>query len=188
MDGHKEKDLAFQVDDIPVEGLSGRRILDSSWFVLPSEADDPIRPIELREPIVVDFRLERAGSDVRVELALATSAALVCARCLEPLAYPVRPQTRFTFCRAHPFSAHKGEVQLYLEDMESAPFEGDEIDLSDLIYEQIVLSFPIKPLCHEACKGLCPHCGTNRNIEDCGCSIQRVDPRWGPLSKLKPGA
>lgn len=179
------EELIFKVEQIPQDGLSGRRLLEASWFSLPPEADDPIRSIKLTEPISVEFHLERIGRDVRLKLSLATTAALTCARCLKVFPFPLRTQSRLTLCEANHSSRLEREMELTLEHLESGTFEAGEIDLSDLIYDQIVLSFPIKPLCREDCKGLCPRCGADQDLERCGCVTATSDPRWEALRKIR---
>ncbi len=180
-----EADLKFLVEKIPVEGLSARRIIEPSWFALPPEADDPTHPIRLVEPIQVDFRLERAGQDVRVGMRLVSAVSLACARCLEPFVLPIEVQTRFTFCKACGRTWQHRETGLSVEDLETGSYDGDEIDLSELVYEQIVLSLPMKPLCSADCKGFCPRCGANLNLESCGCVETGGDPRWDALRGVK---
>lgn len=179
------EELIFKAEQIPQDGLSGRIVLEASWFSLPSEADDPIRSIKLTEPISVEFHLERVGRDVRLKLSLATTAALTCARCLKVFSFPLRTQSRLTLCEANHSSPLEREMELTLEHLESGTFEAGEIDLSDLIYDQIVLSFPIKPLCREDCKGLCPRCGADQDLERCGCVTATSDPRWEALRKIR---
>jgi uncharacterized protein len=179
------KGLTFNVDQLPVEGVSGQRVLESSWFTLPPKVDDPVNPVQIVDPISVKFHVERSGKDVRVEVAVTTTASLTCARCLNPFLFPVNAQTNFTYCRVSNTISMERDLHLNLEDLESGTFEGDEIDLSGLVYEQIALSFPIKPLCHGDCMGLCPECGTDRNERTCDCTTERVDPRWDALRKLK---
>lgn len=61
---------------------------------------------------------------------------------------------------------------------------GDIFDINNEAYNGISLSLPLKKLCKDSCKGLCPSCGKNLNFETCGCSEKRIDPRWETLSKL----
>jgi uncharacterized protein len=178
-------ELIFAVEQIPQEGLSGNRVLDPSWFALPAQADDQLNPIVLREPVAVGFRLERSGRDIRVEMKVTTVASLTCARCLKLFPFSVFAQGRFTLCRTTQAEPGKRELELSIEDLESGTFEGDEVDLSALIYEQIVLSLPMKPLCHEGCKGLCPRCGTDQNEESCACVSSSPDPRWETLRRFR---
>ena len=60
-----------------------------------------------------------------------------------------------------------------------------EIDLTEAVQEQILLSLPLRPLCREDCKGLCPGCGEDLNKGACGCSGKAVDPRLAVLGNLK---
>lgn len=67
-------------------------------------------------------------------------------------------------------------------DDESYPYEGHFIDVSSLLIDNILLSFPTTILCEEECKGLCPICGNNLNIKQCTCETQEIDLR---MEKLK---
>jgi uncharacterized protein len=177
--------LVFSVKQITAEGISGHRSLAASWFSLPPGADDPVRPIVLGEPVEVDFHLSPFGRDIRVELSVNTVAILSCSRCLSPFPFRVSIRGKFTLCRISPEVPGREELELTLEDLDSGYFEGEEIDLSGLVHEQIVLSFPMKPLCREECKGLCPRCGADQNTESCQCGESGPDPRWEPLLKLR---
>ena len=65
-------------------------------------------------------------------------------------------------------------------------YEGDRLDLGEVIREQVLLGLPLKPLCREDCQGLCPRCGKNRNAGPCGCTPEEEagDARLEPLRKL----
>ena len=58
------------------------------------------------------------------------------------------------------------------------------LDLDELLTEDILLDMPGKFLCKEDCKGLCPHCGVNRNREECSCEREETDPRLEALKAL----
>ena len=73
----------------------------------------------------------------------------------------------------------------YEEDVGVSFYRDDVIDLGDVIREQFYLALPMKPLCREDCKGLCPVCGVNRNREACSCDTTWVDPRMEPLRRLR---
>jgi uncharacterized protein len=177
--------LRFSIDQIPPEGLSGERVLAASWFSLPEGSDDPQHPTVLEKPIVVGYHLERAGRDIRLRLKIDTAASMACARCLRTFGFPVEASSRYTFCPGPKSPASKKEASLAVEDVETGTYDGDEIDLSAAVYEQIVLAFPIKPLCHEECRGLCPQCGADLNEGICGCASPSSDPRWEALRRLK---
>ena len=65
-----------------------------------------------------------------------------------------------------------------------AYYNGDEIDIADLVRESMILAEPLKVACSKNCKGLCPHCGINLNISECSCNDNVIDPRLAVLSKL----
>jgi uncharacterized protein len=81
-------------------------------------------------------------------------------------------------------NAGEGEREVAEDDLATAFYENDEIDLSHLIMEQFQLALPMKPLCMEACKGLCPYCGTNLNTGSCDCKQQWED-RLAALKAMK---
>jgi len=58
------------------------------------------------------------------------------------------------------------------------------IDMTDLIKESLMLALPMKPLCSDDCKGLCPSCGANLNEEKCDCEVEEIDERWEGLKDL----
>jgi len=64
-------------------------------------------------------------------------------------------------------------------------YEGDEIDLTPLVHEQIILALPTRPLCGESCRGLCPRCGANLNAGACGCPAAPPDPRLAVLLTMR---
>jgi len=77
-------------------------------------------------------------------------------------------------------------VELDDHEMVVAYYEGNHLDLGEVVREQCVLSLPLKPLCREDCRGRCPSCGKNRNLESCECSApeEAGDPRLAALKKL----
>ena len=78
-----------------------------------------------------------------------------------------------------------GEHEIRSGDFDTALYENDEIDLGQLMQEQIFLTLPMKPLCAEGCRGLCPSCGTNLNKAACDCQTRWEDPRLAALEALK---
>jgi len=70
------------------------------------------------------------------------------------------------------------------EEADLAYYNGDEIDIADVVRESIILAEPLKVLCSKSCKGLCPHCGINLNTTVCSCNNDRIDPRLAVLSQL----
>jgi uncharacterized protein len=109
---------------------------------------------------------------------------LSCGRCLE--SYRLAVATNFDLQYVpRSQNAGEGEREVEEDDLTTAYYDDDHIDLGELIAEQFQLALPMKPLCSEGCKGLCPHCGTNLNTETCDCSRQWEDPRFASLKQFK---
>ena len=85
----------------------------------------------------------------------------------------------------HAENTGDGEREIEEDDLTTAFYENDEIDLGHLMREQFYLSLPMKPLCRTDCRGLCVVCGTNLNRETCSCKRTWEDPRLGPLRDLR---
>ncbi len=70
------------------------------------------------------------------------------------------------------------------DDDEAYPIVDDQLDLGRMVQDAVLLELPLAPVCRETCRGLCPHCGADRNEEDCGCVAPR-DLRWANLDVLR---
>jgi len=122
--------------------------------------------------------------DIRVVGKLATKLEIPCARCLEPVSFDVDRGFELLF-RPHAVNVGPDEAEMQDKDAEIAFYQGDGVELEDILREQLLLEVPIKTVCREACKGLCPHCGKNLNNGDCQCEAAPGDPRWDALKGLK---
>lgn len=70
-------------------------------------------------------------------------------------------------------------------DEDAVVFEGNEIDLVDLAVNGFLMNASGRYLCNEDCKGLCPVCGKDRNVEECSCEDDDIDPRLSILDNIK---
>ncbi len=107
-----------------------------------------------------------------------------CSRCLEPFETPVDAPFDLRY-QPHAENTGEGEREIAEDDLTTAFYEHDEIDLGQLMREQFYLSLPMKPLCREECRGLCSVCGTNLNRGACGCTHAWEDPRLAALRELR---
>jgi uncharacterized protein len=148
-------------------------------------AQGPVREYEIAGPISVKVSVYRAGTDIFFEGRLRARAHTACARCAEE--FDIEADDPFRFVLAPKAVGFGEETDLRTEDMEFSLYEGDEIDLSPLIREQLLLSLPTRPLCREDCRGLCARCGINLNRATCGCKQERLDSRFAALRSLKIG-
>jgi len=155
------------------------------------ELELSLEPVELggqevrfEEPFRGTAEVWNAGDRILVRAELAGEATLVCSRCLTSFTEPLSVSFE------EEFVPEGAEVEDSEEDEESdrtvSQYTGDEIDLSDPVRDNILLELPMKPLCDEACRGICPKCGTNLNQAECTCSdsSDAVDPRLSVLKDL----
>jgi uncharacterized protein len=163
------KQLAY---DEPTGGLN--RLLvhgDVCDFEMPAAAQ-------------VQMEYYRSGQELIFRGRISGDVVGHCARCLE--AYQFALATDFSFVLV-PKAPLPAEVELSDDDLDLGYYEGDEIDLSPLICEQVILALPTRPLCRDDCKGLCPQCGTNLNLGACRCAATPGDERLAVLRHLKVG-
>ena len=132
--------------------------------------------VEHRGPkeFVEDIRL-RAGFSGRFEQ--------LCARCLEPVEQPLEGTFDLIF-RPGGVDNAPGEHAITEDETEIGYYEQSGLLLEDAVREQVLLTLPGRTLCREDCKGLCPHCGINRNLASCECVEKPIDPRLAPLAGI----
>ncbi len=135
-------------------------------------------------PVELAFDIFKDKEHFRLEGRVTSALELPCGRCLETYTLPV--DAAFDL-RYQPRSTNTGEGEQSVEedDLTTAFYENDQIDLDHLMREQFYLALPMKPLCRESCQGLCVVCGTNRNRETCSCKRDWEDPRLAALRELK---
>jgi uncharacterized protein len=116
---------------------------------------------------------------------LKADVGLACGRCLEPFTLPVEQELDLFYLPhdANQEEEEEDEVELSDRDVVVAYYEGDRLDLGDVIREQLFLDVPLSRLCREDCKGLCPHCGVNRNQQACDCPNE--EPSLSPFASLR---
>lgn len=124
------------------------------------------------QPIAVEGVFWFDGNHIVVQGTIRTHGAYTCSRCLTPV--PVD--------RNATLSEVYGTEAALPDDV--LPYNGEYIDLTETIRENLILSEPMKVLCRPDCKGLCPQCGKNLNEGPCSCPTDRIDPRLEVLGDL----
>jgi uncharacterized protein len=145
----------------------------------------PVREYQLAAPVQVALSYYRAGTDLFVAGEVAARTTASCARCAEE--FPAIRRRPFRYVLAPQVIGYDNEPDLRADDLEFTLYEGDEIDLTPLVREQVLLALTDRPLCREDCRGLCARCGENLNVHECGCQLERFDPRLAVLRSLKVG-
>ncbi|MEZ5284479.1 MAG: DUF177 domain-containing protein [Vicinamibacterales bacterium] len=139
-------------------------------------------------PVSLACTIHKDHDRFRLVGTVTTTLELACSRCLEPFAWPVNASFDLRYLPqgtgAEPAADDDEDAPSNDDDAGMSFYRDDEIDLGALLQEQFYLSLPMKPLCREACKGLCPECGVNLNAESCSCSPRWEDPRLSGLKAL----
>ena len=149
----------------------------------PTADGDPFRVVA---PVTLSFDIDsQEPGRYRVAGHLTGEIELDCSRCLEPFTFPMATDFDLRYV-PRTENVGEGEREVEEDDLATAFYDDDQIDLGHLIMEQFQLALPMKALCKEACKGLCPSCGTNLNTGSCDCSAKWEDPRLAALKALRP--
>jgi uncharacterized protein len=122
--------------------------------------------------------------DIRLAGELSTQLEMPCARCLEPVVEPVKRSFDLLY-RPQGVDAGREEVSVTAAEAEVSYYQGEGLLLEDALREQVLLAAPLKVICREDCKGLCPQCGHDRNSEQCQCESGFKDPRWAALDEIR---
>ena len=136
------------------------------------------------QPLRLHLTVVREYDHIRAEGRVETRVRLACSRCLADYETDIDSPFTIFYLRSAGVPQDE-EVELAEQDLISVTFEGDEIDFTGEIAEQVLVEIPIKPLCKEECKGLCPNCGTDLNTAECGCSGQQANLTFSVLKNLK---
>ena len=142
---------------------------------------------EGRAEVIVEHRGHKENiDDIRVVAKLDATMEVACARCLEPVQYTVNRAFDLLY-RPLGVDRRADEVAITEADTEIGYYEGEGLLLEDVLREQLLLASPVKLVCREDCKGLCPQCGTNLNTATCNCQ-QPGDAALGSAERVKEQA
>jgi DUF177 domain-containing protein len=123
-------------------------------------------------------------ADIRLRGQYSGGFELPCARCVDPVKLPLAGEYDLIF-RPAEADAEAPERSITAPETEIGYYQKDSLLLEDVLREQVLLSLPVRTLCKPDCKGLCPRCGKNRNLEPCTCEEGSSDPRWEALAGLR---
>lgn len=173
--------MQINISNIPEEGLRLHFSRSGDWFFrfLPDSEKEGFSPGE----ISVRCFVEKTLKNIFVKGEVETVIRLTCCRCLEEFDLPLAVEFEYTLVPV--VDDPKEDVELAIEDLESGYYRGNTIDLGEIVVEQIVLQIPIKPLCSDSCKGLCPVCGINLNTESCDHEAGHTDSPFAVLKNFK---
>ena len=172
-------ELWLDITDVPASGREFSFSDQSLWtgpiaeFALPYRLDLP------GTGLAAAFTVTPQGRGVLVAGTLSGKTVTPCDRCAEDVTLDVA--TRFDLFEDAPLEGEKSLEPGLLRRRGKVL----ELDAGSLLWEQFLLSLPVKPLCDENCQGLCPSCGKRLADGPCGCRTEEGDPRLAVLRNLK---
>ena len=166
--------MRIELDKLEKTGGSFSHLYEPEELVLDEEH------VRLTNPPAVSARINRSGREVRLRGKISARAEVDCDRCLKTVAIRVEAEFDVTYVPAEDYTSSEA-AELREEDLSLSVFDGEAIDVDELVREQLLLALPARALCSEECKGLCPKCGSDRNLTACGCESREIDPRWAGL-------
>ncbi|MCU0589068.1 MAG: DUF177 domain-containing protein [Syntrophobacteraceae bacterium] len=175
--------MRIRVDEIPEAGRTLRLHWDQADLAPCLPEDDPF-DLKLIRPIQVELELQRHPDHVRILGKVQGRLELSCHRCLAPFEWRLDEPVDI-FLIPQELAPGEEETELDVEDLDYDFFDGEIIEIDQLIAQQIFLALPYKVLCSEECRGLCPRCGVNLNEEPCRCGAGDAKSDFSELLSLR---
>ncbi len=146
---------------------------------------------DIYQPQVVQLHVDVKAAYVQSRVLLKgmwqTEVLVSCHRCLAPVTLQLGEMIydEFTHLSKGTGSGYPADSEVAMRDGEHFVFKGDLLELDDYFTQLFYMSQPLKVICRDDCQGLCSACGVNRNLENCSCEQNRIDPRWSALDLYK---
>lgn len=169
----------MKIDVADLKKTPGAQIELSLEGTLPSFEEEADQEVTLLSSVMAELRLKNVDRVILVEGKIRVQVCLCCSRCLEEFSQNLEVAISEAYSDA-------GGLQGNGKEQEGGItfFSGNTIDLTAAVRENLLAALPMKATCREDCRGLCPHCGHNLNLGECGCRCREVDPRLASLGKL----
>ena len=167
--------MLIDIDRLPKEGLHVSRDFDFLNVDLVEEN------AVFLEPTHADVVVRKFGEEVWIQGRIATRLSFICGRCLTPYEIPIDSRFDLVFL---PEELITVKDELADDDLDRMYYCDREIDLRAVILEQLNLTFPLKPLCSEACEGICAVCGELIRDGKCSCQVKDAGPWFQNLKFL----
>lgn len=159
--------MIIQIEDLLKRKASKKNIeLSFEKDIITYEGDK----IVFKSPVKVEGYVSSNDKIIIVHTKINTTLELVCSRCLKSFVYPISLE-----------GEEKFSTEDEVNDEEVINIEGDTLDITKIVEDNIIMALPIKKLCSESCKGLCQQCGANLNVNPCNCGDNNIDLRLASL-------
>ncbi|HIT07153.1 MAG TPA: DUF177 domain-containing protein [Candidatus Scybalocola faecipullorum] len=151
-------------------------------YTVPLEKDDfriqgRRYPIISKSPVEIDI-INQGERKICVDAKVSLVVDIPCDRCLEDVS------TKFEFDIHKELDLNESDEDRVRDMDETSYVEHSSLDVDLMVYNEMLIHFPMKTLCKEDCKGLCPKCGHNLNLGECGCDRESLDPRMAAIRDI----
>ena len=163
--------MIIRVSELPDDGL----VIDETAFTASPYTDRAWHLETLR------LQVDKDGDEVDIRGQIRATVPQDCGRCTEGVTSHVTAEVDVRFAPKPP---RVDDAELGRDDLDTDFYVDDQIDLDRVIETETTLAIPMKPLCDPGCRGLCPTCGGNRNLNPCTCAEHAPDPRLVVLGTL----
>ena len=133
--------------------------------------------LEFSGPVSVSGSVVNIGGSLELSVSVKAVLGFICNRCCDEFCEEFECSFTEVLKKEDKFS--DGET-----DEDAVYFQGSSVELDEIVLNNIIVALPIKRLCKEDCRGLCPVCGKNLNLGDCECDTHTSDPRFDVLDKF----
>lgn len=160
--------------------LDLKKLFITENYTLPIEYSVNLSDVEymgeypLKKPVTVTGKVTNRAGLVTLSISMVYVFSAPCDRCGLPT--EISHEVTLEKSLAPEIAGIDNDDIILVEDL--------KLDLDELVYTEVVVSFPMKHLCREDCKGICPSCGKNLNDGKCGCETKQTDPRLQALADL----
>ena len=173
--------LVVNIANIPDEGLAFQAEVTATYLQLP-----PITEVEFSMPLQVRGWLTKVAEQVYFQGTVRGTLAVACSRCVDIIHRDFTAEMRVVYLPPSTRLQIEGEEGVDAEEeLDLYMHDGTILDLRPPVYDNILLAFPVQPLCRPDCAGLCQVCGGNRNEVLCTCQETAGDPRFALLKQFQ---
>lgn len=175
--------MKVTLEQIPPEGLQLDCSNQDGWLrevfvrLAGAAAKEP--------PISVRLELSATNRTVRVKGEGHAEVRSECARCLKEVDTEVDPRFDIALIPSREGEIEDDEVELTTEELDEYTYDGNQIDVGEIVNEQFMLALPYRVLCQDDCAGLCPECGADLNVSSCECKKASGGGAFAALADIK---
>lgn len=164
--------MKIVISEIPEEGIE-----------LDLKEEISADPVKIVSPVTAAMKIDKQGSEVIVNGNVGADVELQCSRCLNVFTLKVNSDINVVYRPAEDIGREE-HYEIRGDELDTGFYKNDVLDTDDLLKEHVLLNVPMKPLCSEECKGLCPKCGLDLNTAQCNCATSEIDSRLAVLKQL----